>query len=235
MISKPSGKFHILLILCLLNSLLFLGIESLTTSSIHERSLLADQYFYEARLQAEDNLTTALPFYRAAVRLNPNSVLFMFELADQEFKLELYSKAKSRIEKILKLDPGYQIALELLDAINNKTTFLNIALNDEKENFQFEMAPVMEFDKSVLHKFNALITIKDFDLIKSQPFVIKNAHERLSDVILADTNTLLSQLNLYFNESDVDFYPQNLLHKPEKVYHVQLEKALEFLHHPEVK
>ena len=234
MISKLSGKFYISLILSLLNSFLFLRIESLTTSSIHERSLLADQYFYEARLQAEDNITKALPFYRAAVRLNPKSVLFLFELADQEFKLELYSKAKSRIEKILKLDPGYHFALELLDAIKNKTSFLNIALHDEKESFQFEMAPVIEFDKSVLHKFDALITIKDFDLIKSQPFVIKNAHERLSGVILTDTNTLLSQFSLYFNESEVDFYPQNLFHKPEKVYHVQLDKALEFLHHPEV-
>ncbi len=188
------------------------------------------EYFEQGNiLKNADKIYDSVPFYRAAVRLDPKSVQYLTSLGIAEYQSKLYSKSFRRFQKLLTLDSTSKIAKYHLAQLIKKDLNLNAvqldgtytSLNND-DNFADDYLNLPELTQAVMND-------QHITSYFHSPFVVRQGLSSSSRFELFSPTSL----NASHGAQTVDFYPQNMLARPEKVYTVPLSEALEFLAYPE--
>lgn len=202
--------FFLLCVFCLFSSAKLISVTD-------SREKLSRSYLEEARLQAVDGDARSLPFYRAAVRLNPLNETSRIELARAEMSVGSYRKAERHLMKILERNVEHA---EAIDMMNRLHAAVGHSLLEDSVDIFFshikncDTYPILELKESVLVSCGEnCIRIEGIDSYKDRPFVIRNALSKL-----ARNNTFaidhLQELITFYGNEVVDFYPHNLIAKP---------------------
>jgi hypothetical protein len=212
-------------------------------SVAESREELSRSYLVEARLQAVDGETRALPFYRAAVRLNPLDDTSRIELAAAEISVGSYRKAERHLLKILERNV---VHAEAIDMMNRLHAAAGDAVSEDSVDVFFSRIktcnknPILELQESVLVSCGEnCIRIEGIESFKDHPFVIRNALSKLSKGATFSAGKLQELVASYGNEI-VDFYPHNLIAKPGTKdagtggFKSTLEESVNFFDLPEV-
>lgn len=207
----------IVLVLLLLNPVT-IAHETLCKTPDHDRVSYA--YYDQAEtLWNETKFEDSLPFFRAAARLCPESSLFWWKLGIAEWKQRIYGKATTRFERLRE----------------RGTISETFPYPDDYE----EQSSPPESLKEVLSPSNSItfppLTEKSEVNLENlgdedYPFVVRNF---LQLQYLVDSNHTLTELLQAFPHARTEFYPQNMLSKPTRVFKRSLKEALEFFYYPE--
>jgi hypothetical protein len=227
------------LILCLLCTALASSAFSSEISD-HQAKRIEDaqSYFIEAKMAQEaGELKESIPFYRAALRLLPDSVEYLTALGMVEFQLGHHAQAEKRFRKVLTIEPASTSAKYYVKMIESKLRKKTACFggNCEDDDVVPQVYdPVPELPSDVLARCAegglTCDTFPSFAEHSAYPFVIRGAMRHLA----ADLSVFQpASLNASCANLNVDFYPQNMLSKPTKVYTVPLHKALDYLAYPE--
>jgi tetratricopeptide (TPR) repeat protein len=198
----------------------------------------AKSYFIEAKMaQDVGELKESIPFYRAALRLRPDSVEYLTALGMVEFQLGHYAEAAKRFRKVLTFEPASTSAKYYIKMINSKMKKAPMCFGGQCEMDEVvppTYNPVPELPSDVLqHCATSGSTCDNFPAFSEHsvhPFVLRGAMQQIAADLSAFQPAVL---NASFANLNVDFYPQNMLSKPNKVYTVPLHKALDYLAYPE--
>ena len=212
------------MILSYLISLFLLSCFSFRSSPMHT----ADSYFLEAILNLNDmNYEDALPFLRAAVRLSPKSQ-YLFELGKIEILLGIPEKGVRRFKEAISYNRS--TLDEILAFVRRSSGYIN-------DLFTTADAPRVEYpiisEFSLLPNDNMSTFIDIWDSNSHKPFIIRNIFSFLKANITKYVGIKSPYLSLRSEEFKTEFYPQNLLKKPTKVFRKTLKEALEYLDYPE--
>ena len=207
--------------------------------ALKQRADGARDYWTEGDMsQDEGKPNEALPFYRAALRMLPESFDYQLKVAEVEMRLgvsenrmDLIRKAYRRIRIILSEDPTNEVANNLLRSMSEDYDLC------VEEGCMYwsgltnvgdfpELSPSQELSSGGINCFD----FAGFSHRSAQPFVMRNVLQHLGcDLTVFDLESLYKD----HGTVPVDFYPQNMIVKPTKVYNVPLSKALEYLLYPE--
>jgi tetratricopeptide (TPR) repeat protein len=205
-----------------------------SSDSSSKRLADAEMYFQEGKIvNQEGKMIESLPFFRAAVRLHPESTEYWMWLGVMEFRLEYYEKAKMRFDKIVSLDPQSHAAKYYSKFISeklNKKRDWCFSLSCQKAAVEPVLQPIVEWLPE-LECGSHCFSKERFEEFSRAPFVIRQAQSYFGESIIISNPT--SMLLQQFGSHSVDFYPQNMRTKPTKVYKVPLYEALAFLEYPE--
>lgn len=216
-------------------------VESDPVSFDQKRLEDARQYYDEGLMSHDEGkLDDALPFYRAAVRLYPESVEYLLRLGNTEFQLGFLEQANRRFKRVLTLDPKSTSAKYFIKMIDSKLRKQsNMAcITGECADGSEDTAAVrttqalQELPMNVLERDSdgQAFLFPSFAEQSRRPFIIRGALQHVAcNLGVFDP----SSLNETYSSHLVDFYPQNMLSKPTKVYTVPLSKALDYLAYPE--
>jgi hypothetical protein len=188
---------------------------------------LAKSYFHEARLQAIDGEHKALPFYRAAVRLNPFDIESRLELAHAEITVGSFRKAMRHLRKVLEIEGSHTAATEMLAQLHNMAKQDTSIVTEDSIDTFFERIKtcsgdfiLQELDSSTILPCdldNNCVQIAGFESLKYRPFIIRNALSRLSREITTDETLKIDYLKILlsaYGDEEADFYPHNLISTP---------------------
>jgi tetratricopeptide (TPR) repeat protein len=218
--------------------------QSLTTNSCKSVEHWTDSrlYFDQGNLLWEnEKYEESVPFYRAAVRLCPEySAEFWLKLGNAEFNRGLTEKAIKRWERAKTiadydsfsylLPSNYEAVLQQLKerkTSNNSTgDEYHNDLEVKKEEF---IIPFHEIDASSF----SFTTVGE----SKRPFVVRNFLDfppsyLSSSKIDGPANSILKYLRTNFPNESVEWYPQNMLEKPSRLYHKSLNETLDYLFLP---
>lgn len=183
-----------------------------------QHSLDSQAYFIEANMQYEDGaIKDSLPFYRAAVRICPGCGLYWMQLGEAELRLGLRGEAKTRL--LQAQGKAFSNEMKIQKLLETELQEVEVVIDPWIQNSY----PALEqLPKENANNDNAKL------VFGSHPWVIRNAFqvERIRDLI--GYEKILSS----FGEEPVDYYPQNMKTKPNRVYHSSLQQAVEFLEYP---
>jgi len=180
------------------------------------------KYFSEGLTNLnEGNLNDSLPFLRAAVRLQPTS-RYLIELGKVEFLQGFQEKALNRFRAAISRNQSTTVEISGFLFESN----VNIeALNVNSDSFDFPLIKEISLESRY--------TIKDFRRVWNQnrnaPFIIRDIFSFLQTNITEFVGLDRLKDKIYKTE----FYPQNLLTRPTKIFKRTLKEALEFLEYPE--
>jgi hypothetical protein len=191
----------------------------------------AAMYITEAQINEEEGeLTQSLPFYRAAVRLVPDSAEYQLLLGKVEYQLGLHAQAGKRFRKALDVDKSSAVAKYYLQQMESLSGFVDEQDLPNAGTF----AAIPEVSKDVIGCGEIADTCDagppGEGLSFAGPFVIRGFLRTMPFNFSAFQPSELQQC---CGTQVVDFYPQNMLEKPNKLYNVPLAKALDFLAYPE--
>jgi tetratricopeptide (TPR) repeat protein len=112
--------------------LLLIPSLALINITIQKRIDDASNYFVEGNLaKDEGQLKESLSFYRAAVRLLPNSTDYLMMLGTVEFNLNMKDDALKRFNRVLIFEPNLHTAKQYVRRIlNERKTIDNYCLGD---------------------------------------------------------------------------------------------------------
>jgi len=215
------------------------GDKLLQRRSLKQRADDAGDYWAEGDLsQDEGKPNEALPFYRAALRMFPESLDYQLKVAEVELRLgvnenrmDLIQKAYKRIQIVVSKDPANEVAKNYLLRMNEDYNFC------VEESCMYwsgltnvhdfpELSPSQELSACGANCFD----FASFNHRSAQPFVMRNVLQFLGcDLSVFELESLYEE----HRTVPVDFYPQNMIVKPTKVYNVPLSKALQYLVYPE--
>lgn len=198
-------------------------------TQLSRREQDAHMYYAEGEYAREDgDLKVALPFYRAALRLVPDSMEYLRFIGTIEYQLGYHRESRKRFAKMLKLDAESTVARYFLK-LNDKK--LGRSGGDNRVVCEGgSCAPVSELPVDVIHCANCKIQPRTFGDYANHPFVIRRLLYSMDCNFDAFTT---HALNHTYGRHIVDFYPQNMVTKPNKVYTVPFRKALDYLEYPE--
>lgn len=201
----------------------------------------AKQYFAEANINKEDGqLNEAVPFYRAAVRLCPESIEYLQMLGTAEYHTGDYEQSLKRFKKVLALDETVSSAKYYLKLLSKKlkkafeTCIGPDCLEaDTDDSLKKALSPLLELPLSTWEvRRDGGHSLQGFDeLHSSKPFIIRGSVQHLGGNLSAFSTESLS--DAFGDLHAVDFYPQNMLAKPTKVYTASLREALDYVRLPE--
>lgn len=179
----------------------------------------------------------SLAFYRAAVRLYPSSSDFWIKLGTVEYGLNELVKSKSRFDKVLQLDSNSATAKYYLKQIEGKQKKANVCFDDncdsddDDDTEDGEVLPIPEYSHDLwLQNPDGSYYINGFEELSKHPFIIRQSLPFMNWNMAHFT---LDNLQSVSGSVTVDFYPQNMLTRPEKTYKVPLTEAIDFLRFPE--
>jgi hypothetical protein len=200
-----------------------------------ERIELAQEYhdhgifLWKEHQQTEDSL----PFFRAATRLNPRDRDYWTDLGTVELLMNMRSKAKNRFQLALKLDPQCAVCRDKLEEIRKlEYHFPDHTTAEDYENehaMAINLAPMNTIEASkpasmIPHEDSAGISFH-FDM--SRPVVIRNIG-RYWNLTSLQPNNLAAVYGLQLTET----YPQNMRQKPQRLYTMTLQEALQSIELP---
>jgi tetratricopeptide (TPR) repeat protein len=175
-------------------------------------------YLNEGDLQLEDgSIKDSLAFYRAATRICSSCGLYWLKLAEAELQLGLRIEAKTRLlHAIGKVGSEEERIKQLLE-----TELRNVdVVGDMWMDYAFPVMPELPGDGKT--KVDSATTFG------SEPWVLRNAF----DVAVIHNTVGYELMRSKYGNEVVDYYPQNMKHKPNRVYHSTLRQALDFLEYP---
>lgn len=195
----------------------------------------AAMYAEEAKLNEEEgDVAQALPFYRAAVRLLPNFPEYLIMLGKAEYQLGMFRQAHKRFQKVLSVDEGSAVAQYFLKQSESGMEFAgrddNVISVENAEYVALPEYPLSAIMCNSLTEACAHSAVQHEQLF-ARPFIVRGFLQ--SGGFNFDAFSLASLNETYGLLHVVDFYPQNMLLKPTKVYSVPLWKALNYLDYPE--
>lgn len=176
------------------------------------------EYFEQGNLLSLENSQhgDSLPFYRAAVRLEPTNAEYWVALAKAEFEAKEFKKLPHRLANAKKHGSNE----ELLTFLSN---LWNITFNSLEDEDVFSSTT----NVSLIQEFDSRIG----NGIWKSPFVFRKFLD--SDNVSSTPCSSLELLRSRFGSQKVEFYPQNMLEKPSRVFKVTFTEALNFLDYPE--
>lgn len=206
-----------------------------------EKRFVDARSYYEEGVIAHDegSMNDALPFYRAAVRLHPESIEYLLRLGNTEYQLGLLEQATRRFQGVLNMDPKSSSAkyfIKMIDAKQHKQIHSVCMDGDCEEDAGADsvaqpVLPAKELPVSVLESTGgATFYFPSFVEHSRRPFVIRGAMQHVGCNL---TVFAPESFNVTYSSHLVDFYPQNMMTKPTKVYTVPFSKALDYLAYPE--
>lgn len=184
----------------------------------------------------DGQLKEAVPFYRAAVRLCPDSIEYLQMLGTAEYHTGEFEQSLKRFKKILILNETVSSAKYYLKLLSKKlkSVFDTCIGPDCSEAYAKKaLSPLLELPLSTWEvRGDGRYTLQGFDqLHSSRPFIIRGSVQHLGGNLSAFSIETLS--DAFGDLHAVDFYPQNMLNKPTKVYTASLREALDFVRLPE--
>eukprot|EP01031_Cornospumella_fuschlensis_P031250 gene31250-37762_t len=184
----------------------------------------SQEYFDQGNLiWTEGDKSDSIPFYRAAVRLCPENPVYWQTLGTAEHHAGDYAKAAKRFRQ------AKQILGQTIDfdgvAISNRDEYS--AGMDDIEPRSIEI-PKLTLEAIAEGHF-------------SFPFVVANGKDRVSrsngengiSIDMHNVTQLFALLNTSYGDRPVEFYPQNMLDKPNRMYKSTIAETLEYLEFPD--
>lgn len=186
------------------------------------RSDAAVEYFDQGNLLCidHDRCEDSLPFYRAAVRLYPSNMDYWIHLGNAESRSGFGDpRLKRRLLKLHTLGlPDERLAtLAMSWGLSlNSTAIEDIPAHRQCTYSQEFNRPLQEY-----------LETTQWD----RPFVYRGfvTPEALAAILVTDLDYIRHELGA----QKVEFYPQNMLERPSRVYNVPFTEALDFLSYPE--
>ena len=199
----------------------------------------AQKYFIEGKMTVDEgDLKEAIPFFRAALRLVPESEEYLLMLGTSEYQLGFYEKAKKRFEKVLLINPHSMTAKYYTKLAKSRLKKSLICFNgecDDEEAKYIVYSAIPDLNTQLLqlctdNADQSHFCFPNFSDHNHEPFVIRGALQYMG---YNASIFMLDSLNSSYGTELVDFYPQNMLTKPSKVYTVPFHQALQYLSYPE--
>jgi hypothetical protein len=192
--------------------------SSIVATCANPRLLSGSQEYFEQGelLVANNRASDSVPFFRTAARMCPSSGRYWQRLAEAEFLAELYQKSWQRILKARSLGTD-DVDLEALNQLSMRDEYSPFRVSTSSPTLVKGLFPELTVDDSFANHLN-------------HPFVIRNAF------VIDDNLATLSDIqSLKSNHGDslVEFYPQNMQSKPEKVYTATMTEALDYFDYPD--
>lgn len=178
------------------------------------------EYFEHGEyLVVESNAEDAVPFYRTAVRMCPQSGYYLQRLGEVESMIGLYDVAWKRFKKALTLEGSDN---DVIESHLNQPHFSALQEKEKVEHDSNDYQSYSLLPERFLSDINSGFS-------KDYPFVVRKGFELACFRNFTSLDTIRS---MYGNEL-VEFYPQNMQVKPKKVYKVNLKKALDYFDYPD--
>ena len=185
------------------------------------------EYFEEGNILCdEEQYQLALPFYRAALRLSPDHPLFIKKTAALELKLNNLENARKLNDRLLTF--GLEgIAIPDIDTLDNSDIKSGKCLHHPEHHLVQlqELSSHLTCDESF-----SSCALRDFDEVSMKPFILRNAASLMGwNTSSLDNHSLIEN----YGHRITDFYPQNLLSKPHKVYQKTIQEVLAYIAYPD--
>jgi tetratricopeptide (TPR) repeat protein len=168
----------------------------------------------------------ALPRFRAAVRIHPNSPQLWNDLGVTELRAGELQKAKSRFLKALELVPDYESAIandkDLREQLGEEEYSRNIGEFPQKH----KLSEVPEMDPDDLMDITVAQDFENSRLLGDAPFVVRGAAEAWGWNISTVDFAYLKKIHGHKN---ADYYPHNMQQENVKPLFSTLEVAIEEL------
>lgn len=196
----------------------------------------ASKYFIEGNLaKDEGQLKESLSFYRAAVRLLPNSTDYLMMLGSVEFNLNLKEEALKRFNRVLIFEPNMSSAKQYIRRIHDELSKIdNTCLDDSCSNKNIVVPVTTAITELPISLWilapNNSFQFPNFREVEGHPFIIRDVVSHMKGNISSFSEDALVAS---FGHHGVDFYPQNMRVKPSKVYASILADALAYISYPE--
>lgn len=197
------------------------GTETIT-NSLRSRSDAAMEYFEQGNLLCveHDRCEDSLPFYRAAVRLDPSNIDYWIRLVNAESRSGFGDPRLRR--RLLKL---HQLGLPE-EALTTLSTSWGLSFNSS------DLQGIKSNEQCTqVHDFSHPLEEYRDNSQWDQPFVYRDffTPTTLTSIPITDLHFVRRE----FGAQKVEFYPQNMLERPSRVYNVPFAEALDFLSYPE--
>lgn len=178
----------------------------------------AHAYYIEGeeciKLKEFENART---FFRTAVRLCPENGEYWLRLGLAELRSGEREKSFLRLLQAKKLVP---------DLFNRESELVSFVQNFKRDPtpYQQHFPFLTEIDGETWRSLKSHM----LSLVMQGPFVVRDAfpHKRMQAVFG------LSRFNETYGSTQVEFYPQNMLTKPERLYNANFSHAINFLSYP---
>lgn len=199
-------------------ALLLLAVDTANSSDQHDK---AEEYYdYGMYLASQGALEGALPFFRAAVKLNPHHVNYVHDLGVTEAQLGHFVLAEKRFLAAIRLNPKFSDAISNLERVQHDMRVRNLATaaSCSSTGRRHDIAPIPEISVEDVSNHNII-----------HPFIIRNFTNSMHWTI----ENIMSRVLSLHSDATADFYPQNMISIPTKVFFLPLSTAWNQLHFPD--
>ncbi|RYH00379.1 hypothetical protein EON65_49505 [archaeon] len=223
--------------------ILLIGFACLTsTSEVHNcksprHAARAQEYFDQGNLiWTEGQKPDSIPFYRAAVRLCPESATYWLTLGTAEQFAGDKVKADGRFRK------SQQILGQVLDlddvVVGSNTDSIQTSTSSSAASAEI---PTLTLEKVMQSHFSS-----PFVITNAVPQGITHSNDAIShggtntatdsvvdNLDMLNVTQLFTYLHTQYGDEPVEFYPQNMLVKPFRMYKSTIAEALDYLAFPD--